>query len=205
MRPGFSDSSHLLAKRRAGSTEVARNGIGRAQPAPDGELRDDGAGVCTGLTGGSYSNAAFHLGYECRLVGGEQAIRITNSSAENVDFIAEPLPVVALQLKDRKVREDGSTLLTITRTHRIDQTLAVHLAVGGGAAGRNDILFQGPWIVPLDLNTVSNYEIRFPAGARSSLGQAIVDVTDRLGDRITNAFVVVEPGRARVSRHRAID
>ena len=47
--------------------------------------------------------------------------------------------------------------------------------------------------------------IRFPAGARSSLGPAIVDVTDTLGDRITNAFVVAEPGRARVSRPRTID
>jgi predicted nuclease of predicted toxin-antitoxin system len=47
--------------------------------------------------------------------------------------------------------------------------------------------------------------IRFPAHARSSVGQAVVDVVAGLGDRITNAFVVAEPGRARVSRPRAID
>jgi predicted nuclease of predicted toxin-antitoxin system len=44
--------------------------------------------------------------------------------------------------------------------------------------------------------------IRFPAGVRSSLGQSIVDVVTELGDRIAGAFVVVEPGRARISRPR---
>jgi predicted nuclease of predicted toxin-antitoxin system len=42
--------------------------------------------------------------------------------------------------------------------------------------------------------------IRFPAGARSTLEQAIIDVVAVLGDRMIGAFVVVEPGRARVSR-----
>jgi len=42
--------------------------------------------------------------------------------------------------------------------------------------------------------------IRFPAGVRSALGQAIVDVVTDLGDRIAGAFVVLEPGRARLSR-----
>ena len=42
--------------------------------------------------------------------------------------------------------------------------------------------------------------IRFPAGARSSLGQAVVDVVTTLGDRIIGAFTVLEPGRARLSR-----
>ena len=44
--------------------------------------------------------------------------------------------------------------------------------------------------------------IRFPAGVRSALGQAIIDVVAELGDRIVGAFVVVEPGRARLSRPR---
>ena len=42
--------------------------------------------------------------------------------------------------------------------------------------------------------------IRFPAGVRSSLGQTLVDLASELGDRFVKAFVVVEPGRARVSR-----
>ena len=42
--------------------------------------------------------------------------------------------------------------------------------------------------------------IRFPADARSALGQTIVDVVTELGDRLVGAFVVVEPGRVRVSR-----
>ena len=42
--------------------------------------------------------------------------------------------------------------------------------------------------------------IRFPATARAGLGQAVVDVVAELSDRLAAAFVVVEPGRARVSR-----
>ena len=44
--------------------------------------------------------------------------------------------------------------------------------------------------------------IRFPAEVRSALGQAIIDVVAELGERIVGAFVVVEPGRARLSRPR---
>ena len=44
--------------------------------------------------------------------------------------------------------------------------------------------------------------IRYPSNARSSLGQAVVNVVTELGDRISGAFVVVEPGRARLSRPR---
>lgn len=42
--------------------------------------------------------------------------------------------------------------------------------------------------------------IRYPSGSRTVLGQAVVDVVGELGDRLIGAFVVVEPGRARVSR-----
>lgn len=42
--------------------------------------------------------------------------------------------------------------------------------------------------------------IRFPAGARSSLGPAVVKVATELGDRMAGTFVVIEPGRARLSR-----
>ena len=44
--------------------------------------------------------------------------------------------------------------------------------------------------------------IRFPGHARSALGEAVVSVVAELGDRIAGAFVVIEPGRARVSRPR---
>ncbi len=42
--------------------------------------------------------------------------------------------------------------------------------------------------------------IRFPAGARTSLGQSIVNVVAELKDRLGSTFVVAEPGRARVSK-----
>jgi len=42
--------------------------------------------------------------------------------------------------------------------------------------------------------------IRFPSSVRSALGRAVVDVVAELGERLRGAFVVVEPGRARVTR-----
>lgn len=42
--------------------------------------------------------------------------------------------------------------------------------------------------------------IRYPAGARSALGAAIVTVVAEFGDRLFGSFVVVEPGRARLGR-----
>ena len=42
--------------------------------------------------------------------------------------------------------------------------------------------------------------IRFPGNARSSLGQAVTNVVAEFGDRLSKAFVVIEPGRARLSR-----
>jgi len=47
--------------------------------------------------------------------------------------------------------------------------------------------------------------IRFPAGARKSLGQAVVDCVTALGERIEGAFIVLEPGRARLSRPAAAE
>jgi predicted nuclease of predicted toxin-antitoxin system len=45
--------------------------------------------------------------------------------------------------------------------------------------------------------------IRFPGNARSSLGQAVVNVVAEFGDRLSTGFVVIEPGRARLSRPSA--
>jgi hypothetical protein len=42
--------------------------------------------------------------------------------------------------------------------------------------------------------------IRYPSDARSDLGDAVSSVVAELGERISGAFVVIEPGRARVSR-----
>lgn len=42
--------------------------------------------------------------------------------------------------------------------------------------------------------------IRFPASARTVLGQAVVETVAKFGERLTGAFAVVVPGRARLSR-----
>jgi len=42
--------------------------------------------------------------------------------------------------------------------------------------------------------------IRWPVAARSALGAAVVSVVASHGDSLTESFVVVEPGRVRISR-----
>jgi predicted nuclease of predicted toxin-antitoxin system len=42
--------------------------------------------------------------------------------------------------------------------------------------------------------------IRFPGNVRSSLGQSVVSAVTEFGERLARAFVVIEPGRARLSR-----
>ena len=42
--------------------------------------------------------------------------------------------------------------------------------------------------------------IRFPGDARSSLGATVVSVVAEFCDRLRTAFVVIEPGRARLSK-----
>jgi hypothetical protein len=50
------------------------------------------------------------------------------------------------------------------------------------------------------LETAGVILIRFPADARASLGPSAVDVVGRLGDRLIGGFLVLEPGRARLSQ-----
>lgn len=42
--------------------------------------------------------------------------------------------------------------------------------------------------------------IRYPGNARQAVGQAIMDVVQRHGERLIGAFVVVQPGLIRISR-----
>ena len=43
--------------------------------------------------------------------------------------------------------------------------------------------------------------VRYPGDARSSVGAAVVRTVAELGDRLPGGFVVIEPGRARISRN----
>jgi predicted nuclease of predicted toxin-antitoxin system len=42
--------------------------------------------------------------------------------------------------------------------------------------------------------------VRFPADARSQLGETLASLVEEIGERLNGAFVVVEPGRARISK-----
>ena len=42
--------------------------------------------------------------------------------------------------------------------------------------------------------------LRFPAGARSGLAAAVVELVEKRGDQLTGCFVVLQPGRVRIRR-----
>lgn len=42
--------------------------------------------------------------------------------------------------------------------------------------------------------------VRFPTHARGQLGQTVVSVAAEIGERLNGTFVVLEPGRARISK-----
>ena len=44
--------------------------------------------------------------------------------------------------------------------------------------------------------------IRFPTGARQGLPSAVLDVIRRRGEKLSAAFVVLQPGRVRIGRPR---
>ena len=41
--------------------------------------------------------------------------------------------------------------------------------------------------------------LRFPAGARSRIGDAVTDLVGRRGDDLVGRFIVVQPGKMRIS------
>ena len=41
--------------------------------------------------------------------------------------------------------------------------------------------------------------MRFPAGVRSQIGEAVTELVDRRGDDLVGRFVVVQPGKMRIS------
>ena len=44
--------------------------------------------------------------------------------------------------------------------------------------------------------------LRFPAGSRSRLGEAVADLVNRRGEDPTGRFVVLQPGRVRIGSRR---
>lgn len=42
--------------------------------------------------------------------------------------------------------------------------------------------------------------IRFPAGTRTTLPPAVLEIVDRLAEQLSGTFTVIQPGRVRVGR-----
>jgi predicted nuclease of predicted toxin-antitoxin system len=101
-------------------------------------------------------------------------------AGHDVTAVAEINPGVADEVVLALARSDSRALLTEDKDFGL-------LAYAGGHETAGVVL------------------IRFPAGVRRTLGQALVDLVAELDDRIGGAFVVVEPGRARVSRPRTAE
>jgi len=105
-------------------------------------------------------------------------VRALRSAGHDVSAIAELNPGAKDDVVLRLARFEDRVLLTEDKDFGL-------LAYAGGQETAGVVL------------------IRFPTSVRSRLGQAMLAVVDELGDRMSGAFVVVEPGRARVSRPSA--
>ena len=57
----------------------------------------------------------------------------------------------------------------------------------------------GQLVYASGMQSVGIILLRFPAGARSKLGEAVADLVSREGERLIGRFVVVQPGRVRIS------
>lgn len=123
----------------------------------------EGRYTLTGLKAGAYSNAAVHLNYECTVTGDDAPILIGEQSRTGIDFIARPIPVISLALRDASAREGTNTTLTIRRSGSTGEAVTAKLIVAG-AAQSFDYVLHHPWVVPVGLASSGEYEVRFPAG-----------------------------------------
>jgi predicted nuclease of predicted toxin-antitoxin system len=102
-------------------------------------------------------------------------VRALRSAGHDVTVIAEINPGATDEIVAGLARSETRVLLTEDKDFGL-------LAYAGGQQTNGVIL------------------IRFPANARSTLARVIVEVVAELSDRIDGSFVVVQPGRARLSR-----
>lgn len=103
------------------------------------------------------------------------AVRALRSAGHDVEAVAELAP----RAKDRDVLASAlsSSRVVLTEDKDFGTLCFAELAANAGV-----IL------------------IRFPAEARQRLGESVVEAASRLGDALRSSFVVLEPGRLRISR-----
>lgn len=58
----------------------------------------------------------------------------------------------------------------------------------------------GQLVYASGMESVGVILLRFPAGVRSGIGEAIAELVDREGEGLIARFAVVQPGRVRISR-----
>jgi predicted nuclease of predicted toxin-antitoxin system len=103
------------------------------------------------------------------------AVRALRSAGHDIEAVAELAP----RAKDHEVLASAvrSSRVVLTEDKDFGTLCFAELAVNAGV-----IL------------------IRFPADCRQRLGESIVEAVSRLGEALRGSFVVLEPGRMRISR-----
>ena len=102
-------------------------------------------------------------------------VRVLRAAGHDVTAISEFSPAVKDDVVLHLARSEARVLLTEDKDFGV-------LAYAGGQQTAGVVL------------------IRFPANVRSQLGQAVASIVAEIGERLSGAFVVVEPGRARISK-----
>ena len=81
-----------------------------------------------------------------------------------------------------------------------EDDLVLHIAYSEGRILLREDKDFGGLVYAGGQNNAGVVLIRFPAAARIQLGQIILNIVTEIGERLRGAFVVAEPGRARISR-----
>lgn len=101
----------------------------------------------------------------------------------------------------RALREAGLDVTAVAETNPgIDDHVVLALAQSESRVLLTEDKDFGLLAYAGGLQTAGVVLIRFPGNARSSVGPAVLDAVSQFGDRLSKGFVVVEPGRARLSK-----
>ncbi|MEW6357691.1 MAG: DUF5615 family PIN-like protein [Planctomycetota bacterium] len=101
----------------------------------------------------------------------------------------------------RALRDAGHNILAICETKpRADDEEVIRLALDDQRIVLTEDKDFGQLIYAHGKMTLGVILLRFPASARPLLPDAVSEMINRQGENLKGAFVVVQPGRTRISR-----
>ena len=104
----------------------------------------------------------------------------------------------------RALRSAGHDVLAIAEVSpRIEDEEVLKLALDEKRVLLTEDTDFGELVYAEGLGSSGVVLFRFPAAARRAIGDAALDVANRIGDELSSRFTVVQPGRIRTGTGRA--